>query len=336
MATDPMPKNAAAEASTAEPYAYARKNGVLTCVRCGHYSSARVCDRCNAPAAAAEPIPMVLHCPKCGTQHVDAPEPEKGWTNPPHKSHLCHACGTIWRPADVPTNGVAAIATRGSDDNFDGEPATVAELRAEMERLRLTVKSIATMLGWRNVPPRESLEANLRAIRSRLEKAEAEVARKDDAALRDALYVGEIRFRTCVLSSTVHDKILAALAPAAPPESARTDPALGECVGHLGPPSNTGEPHPQGGTCSFWRPIPAPAPAVAAPVAPSGAESAAPRDSADEPLRVLGVGLSSSPDQSALLLTCGACGGTTTMLLDGEGADRLRAALATDKPETPA
>jgi hypothetical protein len=27
---------------------------------------------------------------------------------------------------------------------------------------------------------------------------------------------------------------------------------LGTCVGHLGPPSNTGTPHPKGPTCSLW------------------------------------------------------------------------------------
>lgn len=70
------------------------------------------------PPAPPEPIPMVLCCPKCGKQHVDAPEPEKGWTNPPHKSHLCHGCGTIWRPADVPTDGVAKVATRGEKDTW--------------------------------------------------------------------------------------------------------------------------------------------------------------------------------------------------------------------------
>lgn len=68
----------------------------------------------NPPA----PIPMVLHCPKCGEQHVDAPEPEAGWHNPPHRSHKCHYCGTIWRPADVPTNGGQAVATRGSADTW--------------------------------------------------------------------------------------------------------------------------------------------------------------------------------------------------------------------------
>jgi hypothetical protein len=71
-----------------------------------------------------KPIDMVLHCPACGMQHIDAPDehPElrdihvKPWDNPPHRSHLCAGCGHIWRPADVPTNGVQAVKTRGKAD----------------------------------------------------------------------------------------------------------------------------------------------------------------------------------------------------------------------------
>lgn len=87
-------------------------------------------------AAEPAPIDMVLHCPKCGAQHVDAPEGTGTfygtdenpvelmlWDNPPHKSHFCHACGYIWRPADVPTNGVLAINTKGKDDS----PIALAE-----------------------------------------------------------------------------------------------------------------------------------------------------------------------------------------------------------------
>lgn len=85
------------------------------------------------------PVPMVLFCPECGLQHVDAPKActmavgcvETGvcyadahdrpdqcarWDNPPHRSHLCAECGHVWRPADVPTVGVAEIETRGKDD----------------------------------------------------------------------------------------------------------------------------------------------------------------------------------------------------------------------------
>lgn len=72
------------------------------------------------------PIDMILHCPKCHTQHIDGPEVQiRGgeqcldWNNPPHRSHLCHNCNCTWRPADVPTNGVASIKTRGQNDNWE-------------------------------------------------------------------------------------------------------------------------------------------------------------------------------------------------------------------------
>lgn len=73
-----------------------------------------------------EPIPMLLFCPRCGTQHIDAPSEHREirggelcidrWDNPPHRSHLCHGCGHVWRPADVPTTGVAEIQTKGKND----------------------------------------------------------------------------------------------------------------------------------------------------------------------------------------------------------------------------
>lgn len=70
------------------------------------------------PPVTAEPIDMILFCPACGTQHVDAPdERTPDWKNEPHRSHLCHNCGNIWRPADVATNGVAAIKTKGKADS---------------------------------------------------------------------------------------------------------------------------------------------------------------------------------------------------------------------------
>lgn len=67
-------------------------------------------------ARVVTPIDVVLFCPACKAQHIDAPEPETGWTNPPHKSHRCHSCGHIWRAADVPTNGVRQAQTRGEKD----------------------------------------------------------------------------------------------------------------------------------------------------------------------------------------------------------------------------
>lgn len=109
------------------------------------------------------PIDMILHCPVCGKQHIDAPEGFKAtgqcecdvfgscevctaneeayreflrdgpWTNPPHRSHLCHECGHIWRPADVPTNGVAEIRTKGKNDSQRQEDVTVAAYRSPEE-----------------------------------------------------------------------------------------------------------------------------------------------------------------------------------------------------------
>lgn len=76
------------------------------------------------PQADSQPAPidMVLHCPACGLQHIDAPDAWRPgsdplWDNPPHRSHLCHGCGHIWRPADVPTNGMEAVKTRGKADS---------------------------------------------------------------------------------------------------------------------------------------------------------------------------------------------------------------------------
>lgn len=84
---------------------------------------------CSAPAHCRDigecfskgqdaPIPMILHCPRCTFQHVDKADPEMGWFNPVHRSHQCKACGTIWRPADVPTVGVANILTKGKADTW--------------------------------------------------------------------------------------------------------------------------------------------------------------------------------------------------------------------------
>ena len=92
----------------------------------------------TAQEAEPAPIDMVLHCPACGLQHIDAAvsgamvqvptslgltgmatsfQWKEGWPNPPHRSHLCHGCNHIWRPADVPTNGVAAVKTKGKTDS---------------------------------------------------------------------------------------------------------------------------------------------------------------------------------------------------------------------------
>lgn len=86
-----------------------------------------------------KPINMILHCPACLEQHIDGPERSLGpdntetldWDNPPHRSHLCHKCGFQWRPADVATNGVAAIKTKGKDDMvlIDGPLEVMRQIR---------------------------------------------------------------------------------------------------------------------------------------------------------------------------------------------------------------
>ncbi|MFM0163849.1 hypothetical protein PQR39_25980 [Paraburkholderia sediminicola] len=113
------------------------------------------------------PINMLLFCPKCGTQHIDAPEPEKlepfdsgadieyirtpAWTNPPHRSHKCGACRTIWRPADVPTNGVAAVSTCGKADTWaaasPAEPAQSGEPDKWVAKVRVTANGYAMELS---------------------------------------------------------------------------------------------------------------------------------------------------------------------------------------------
>ena len=105
----------------------------------------------SAPSQA-EPIDMVLHCPKCGLQHVDAPEDADcdgevahthGWSNPPHRSHLCHSCGCIWRPADVTTNGVAAIQTKGKADTWEASQEQAGERVEDVALMREALSVIA-------------------------------------------------------------------------------------------------------------------------------------------------------------------------------------------------
>jgi hypothetical protein len=107
-----------------DPYMHGMANGLELALaimegREPAYKEAPARRLADAPA----PIPMLLFCPVCHAQHVDAPEPENDWTNPPHKSHKCHSCAAVWRPADVPTTGVASIGTRGERDTWPAAPA---------------------------------------------------------------------------------------------------------------------------------------------------------------------------------------------------------------------
>lgn len=164
------------------------------------------------------PIDMVLPCPRCGLVHIDAPEPEpecncrvpeyegagqhattcavfrEVWTNPPHKSHLCHGCGLVWRPADVATNGVAATRTRGEKDGAldDGEPVTAEWMGAVIPGFALTSNvrvGGCQHAGWRVMAHKTGEEWALIARTARGEASLSCSARGDVRRLCRALGV---------------------------------------------------------------------------------------------------------------------------------------------------
>lgn len=97
-------------------------------------------------AALSASLDLLLFCPNCHKQHIDEATPDvcelcgkhrddhpeigkvlrceqsgeefQSWFNPPHKSHRCGYCNTVWRPADFPTNGVDQIEKRGKGDTW--------------------------------------------------------------------------------------------------------------------------------------------------------------------------------------------------------------------------
>jgi hypothetical protein len=99
------------------------------------------------------PLDMVLYCPACGTQHIDGPQPEIGWDDPPHRTHKCRACEHEWRPADVPTRGVVAILSAGQNQGAPlarARPASgleMHELRAKVLAARRLVQQLAALAG---------------------------------------------------------------------------------------------------------------------------------------------------------------------------------------------
>lgn len=146
--SDRMHSPTAASVAQAEEERRIRKESVQSAVR-QHLNEVRS-DR-RKPEA---PIDMIIFCPSCHAQHIDVAQercerldveefrmnracglpryhvgrcvsrPRREveselWTNPPHKSHLCHLCGSIFRVADVPTNGVFSIKTKGEKDTHN-------------------------------------------------------------------------------------------------------------------------------------------------------------------------------------------------------------------------
>lgn len=119
------------------------------------------------------PVDIVLYCPKCATQHLDAPEADPpgaairrrgAWTNPPHRTHLCAACGHLWRPSDTPTNGVQATQ---SGKDADCEPLAAAQLRAFHDAINTGYgewQSPAPSTAGRRGPLTEAQRMHARAI----------------------------------------------------------------------------------------------------------------------------------------------------------------------------
>lgn len=120
------------------------------------------------PAGERKPIPMILYCPECHQQHIDEPdERTPDWDNPPHRSHLCHGCGCIWRPADVATEGVRSIKTAGDADTWGWDGASTA-LSLPHQADREAIAGIATQDDrdaagdlWTSLFPNRSSEALL-------------------------------------------------------------------------------------------------------------------------------------------------------------------------------
>lgn len=115
----------------------------------------------TAPTLSLAPIPMLLFCPRCHRQHVDAPQPEKDWTNPPHRSHECQNCGLVWRPADVPTNGVQAITTRGQRDCLPPFEERLSAPVRTMLGLHDALLTEKTPSGLRRAPNRGAVNTTL-------------------------------------------------------------------------------------------------------------------------------------------------------------------------------
>jgi len=84
------------------------------------------------------PIPMRLPCEKCGELHID----EGVFATRAHRTHVCQACGLVWRPALVATVGVRFLP------GYKDEPAITAEDRAR----------IVALVNARAVAPEASAE----------------------------------------------------------------------------------------------------------------------------------------------------------------------------------
>jgi hypothetical protein len=142
------------------------------------------------PLLQAPPIDMILHCPNCRLPHVDEPDQRTpDWKNPPHRSHLCHGCRHVWRPADVPTNGVKAIQTRGSNDSpiVERAPASAQEGQGLTDVARL-LEDLAKFDGSGGMQAVNELVGRAKFILRQPATTMGSVAQGDEATRLGALH----------------------------------------------------------------------------------------------------------------------------------------------------
>ncbi len=106
------------------------------------------------PRESSRPIPMFLTCPKCNARHVDEGE----FATKPHHTHSCQGCGLTWRPAIVPTVGVAFLP------GFKNEPAAPMPSQAkDAEDAVMLLNATRAILGCTD--PSAELVADAECVR---------------------------------------------------------------------------------------------------------------------------------------------------------------------------
>ncbi|MEE2978055.1 MAG: hypothetical protein VYB88_11325 [Pseudomonadota bacterium] len=199
-------------------------------------------EQLTALAATAKPVDMLLLCPACGMQHIDAVETgttlsRSGldtltetevvtWSNPPHRSHMCHGCGHQWRPADVATNGVAELKTKGRNDSPRVAREIAFQDREDMQALRdmlndarAELDMMRAALGVPVEPHQFLMERMLNAAKKASQQSPAPKGLRGFSPRGD--FAVELRFHSCRLAQAYLHDIAAQVANNMPQEAAR-------------------------------------------------------------------------------------------------------------------
>ena len=95
------------------------------------------------------------------------------------------------------------------EDRIAAAEARVLALTQERDEAERTLKSLATMLGWGNVPPRETLERDIAALKARADALAAAEARV--LALTQSLQSAELRVDRAMERAEAAEAALATL-----------------------------------------------------------------------------------------------------------------------------